>query len=75
MADHHRAELVVDALKMAAGRGGLRKGCIAHSDRGSGILLTRIPQADKGVGAETELLPALPGVSGVGLRSAPTSLL
>ncbi|MGW0963452.1 IS3 family transposase [Streptomyces gelaticus] len=35
MADHHRADLVVDALKMAAGRGRLRRGCIAHSDRGS----------------------------------------
>ncbi|GAA3368289.1 hypothetical protein GCM10020367_06060 [Streptomyces sannanensis] len=35
MADHHRTELVVDALKMAAGRGGLKEGCIAHSDRGS----------------------------------------
>ncbi|QHC23250.1 IS3 family transposase [Streptomyces sp. GS7] len=35
MADHHRATLVVDALKMAAGRGRLRPGCIAHSDRGS----------------------------------------
>ncbi|MFF1344160.1 IS3 family transposase [Streptomyces sp. NPDC058290] len=35
MADHHRAELVVDALKMAAGRGALKEGCIAHSDRGS----------------------------------------
>ncbi|MET9663293.1 DDE-type integrase/transposase/recombinase [Streptomyces sp. NPDC006510] len=35
MADHHRADLVVDALKMAAGRGRLRPGCIAHSDRGS----------------------------------------
>jgi transposase InsO family protein len=35
MADHHRAELVVDALKMAAGRGLLKEGCIAHSDRGS----------------------------------------
>lgn len=35
MAGHHRAELVVDALKMAAGRGLLRQGCIAHSDRGS----------------------------------------
>lgn len=35
MADHHRAELVVDALKMAAGRGRLEPGCIAHSDRGS----------------------------------------
>ncbi|MEU6018264.1 IS3 family transposase [Streptomyces sp. NPDC047515] len=35
MADHHRASLVLDALKMAHGRGGLRPGCIAHSDRGS----------------------------------------
>lgn len=35
MADHHRASLVVDALAMAAGRGRLRPGCIAHSDRGS----------------------------------------
>ncbi|MFF4794549.1 DDE-type integrase/transposase/recombinase [Streptomyces sp. NPDC001276] len=35
MADHHRAGLVVDALKMAAGRGQLKPGCIAHSDRGS----------------------------------------
>lgn len=35
MADHHRAGLVVDALKMAAGRGRLQPGCIAHSDRGS----------------------------------------
>ncbi|MFE6939743.1 IS3 family transposase [Streptomyces chartreusis] len=28
MASHHRAELVVDALKMAAGRGRLQPGCI-----------------------------------------------
>ncbi|CAM5273434.1 IS3 family transposase [Streptomyces atroolivaceus] len=35
MAGHHRADLVVDALKMAAGRGRLQPGCIAHSDRGS----------------------------------------
>ncbi|MEV8562968.1 IS3 family transposase [Streptomyces sp. NPDC051917] len=35
MADHHRALLVVDALAMAAGRGRLQPGCIAHSDRGS----------------------------------------
>ncbi|MGY4967626.1 IS3 family transposase, partial [Streptomyces sp. 900105245] len=35
MADHHRASLVVDALKMAHGRGSLQPGCIAHSDRGS----------------------------------------
>ncbi|MFJ2296999.1 IS3 family transposase [Streptomyces sp. NPDC087894] len=35
MADHHRASLVVDALTMAAGRGQLQPGCIAHSDRGA----------------------------------------
>jgi putative transposase len=35
MADHHRASLVVDALKMAHGRAVLAPGCIAHSDRGS----------------------------------------
>ncbi|MGY0063382.1 IS3 family transposase [Streptomyces sp. LZ34] len=35
MADHHRAELVVDALRMAHGRGNLEPGCITHSDRGS----------------------------------------
>ncbi|MGW8066858.1 transposase, partial [Streptomyces ziwulingensis] len=35
MADHHRAELVVDALNMAHGRGGLEPGCVVHSDRGS----------------------------------------
>lgn len=35
MADHHRADLVVDALHMAHGRGRLEPGCIAHSDRGS----------------------------------------
>ncbi|MFJ1885781.1 IS3 family transposase [Streptomyces sp. NPDC088137] len=35
MADHHRADLVVDALDMAAGLGRLEPGCIIHSDRGS----------------------------------------
>ncbi|MFD5430277.1 DDE-type integrase/transposase/recombinase [Streptomyces sp. NPDC127084] len=35
MADHHRAELVVDALDMAHGRSGLEPGCVIHSDRGS----------------------------------------
>ncbi|WP_093804247.1 IS3 family transposase [Streptomyces sp. Wb2n-11] len=35
MADHHRASLVVGALAMAVGRGRLRPGCVAHSDRGS----------------------------------------
>ncbi|WP_267891239.1 hypothetical protein [Streptomyces dysideae] len=31
MADHHRAELVVDALRMAHGRGGLEDGFITQS--------------------------------------------
>ncbi|WP_406368419.1 transposase [Streptomyces sp. NBC_00647] len=35
MADHHRAELVVDALDMAHGRGGLEPDCVIHSDRGT----------------------------------------
>jgi transposase InsO family protein len=35
MAEHHRATLVVDALKMAAGRGDLEADCIMHTDRGS----------------------------------------
>ncbi|MEV7089464.1 IS3 family transposase [Streptomyces sp. NPDC093085] len=35
MADHHRAELVVDALDMAQGRADLKPGCVIHSDRGS----------------------------------------
>nr|WP_308288238.1 IS3 family transposase [Streptomyces corallincola] len=35
MADHHRAELVVDALDMAHGRAGLKPGRVIHSDRGS----------------------------------------
>ncbi|MFD3781658.1 IS3 family transposase [Streptomyces sp. NPDC058612] len=35
MADHHRAELPVAALRMAVGRGGLEHGCIMHTDRGS----------------------------------------
>ncbi|WP_179500202.1 DDE-type integrase/transposase/recombinase [Streptomyces sp. WZ.A104] len=35
MADRHRAELVVDALDMSHGRGGLEPGCVIYSDRGS----------------------------------------
>lgn len=35
MADHHRAELPVAALRMAAGRDALEGGCIMHTDRGS----------------------------------------
>lgn len=35
MADHMRADLVVDAITMAAARHRLQPGCIFHSDRGS----------------------------------------
>jgi putative transposase len=35
MADHHRADLVIDALDMAAALGRLEPGCVIHSDRGS----------------------------------------
>ncbi|MBT2459575.1 IS3 family transposase [Streptomyces sp. ISL-86] len=35
MADHHRAELVVDALDMATALGRLEPCCVIHSDRGS----------------------------------------
>ncbi|MEU3279924.1 DDE-type integrase/transposase/recombinase [Streptomyces antibioticus] len=35
LADHHRAELVVDALDMAHGRTGVQPGCVIHSGRGS----------------------------------------
>lgn len=36
MAEHHRAELVVDALDMAYRRGNLEPGCVVHSERGRG---------------------------------------
>ncbi|MFD4482701.1 IS3 family transposase [Streptomyces sp. NPDC058471] len=35
IADHHRAELVGDVMKMGAGRGALKPECSAHSDRAS----------------------------------------
>jgi len=35
MAEHHRAELVVDALRAAVRAGRVEPGCIVHSDRGS----------------------------------------
>ncbi|MEV7019674.1 DDE-type integrase/transposase/recombinase [Streptomyces sp. NPDC093991] len=35
MADRHRAGLVADALRMAAGRGDMKEGCVTHSDRGA----------------------------------------
>lgn len=48
MADHHPAELVVDALNMAVALGRLEPGCVIHSDSGSeytpGQLRDRIRQ-------------------------------
>ena len=35
MAEHMRADLVVDALSVAAGNGSLDKEAVFHSDRGS----------------------------------------
>ena len=54
MADHHRAELVTDALRMAAGRGGLQPGCIMHTDRGSEYTSGEFRRADKEVEPEAE---------------------
>ncbi|GIH97981.1 transposase [Planobispora siamensis] len=35
MADHYRTELIIDAIRMAAGTGLLQPGAIFHADRGS----------------------------------------
>lgn len=43
MADHHRATLVADALHMAADRGRLKPGCIAHSTRRSEYTSEELP--------------------------------
>jgi len=55
MADHHRADLVVDALHMAHERGRLELGCIAHSDRGSEYTSNqfRTTAAELGIGPST----------------------
>ncbi|WSD73543.1 DDE-type integrase/transposase/recombinase [Streptomyces sp. NBC_01591] len=42
MADHHRAELVVDAQDMTAALGRLEPGCVIHSDRGSEYTSTKL---------------------------------
>ncbi|MDX3855345.1 IS3 family transposase [Streptomyces sp. AK02-01A] len=55
MADHHRAELVVDALDMAHGRGGLEPDCVIHSDHGQRVHIDPIPLPNAGVGASAEL--------------------
>ncbi|WP_398862946.1 DDE-type integrase/transposase/recombinase [Streptomyces sp. C11-1] len=41
MADHHRADLVVNALDMAHSHGGLQSGCVIHNNRGSEDTSTR----------------------------------
>jgi putative transposase len=41
MAGHHRAELVVDAIDMAHGRGGLEPGCVIRSDPSSEYTLAQ----------------------------------
>lgn len=53
MADHHRAELVVDALDMAAAPGRLEPVCVIHSDHGSEYLLPT-PPANSPVGVPAE---------------------
>ena len=53
VADHHRAELVTGALKVAAGRGDLLPGCIMHTDRGSECTSGEF-RAFAGVGPEAE---------------------
>ncbi|MET7844030.1 IS3 family transposase [Streptomyces sp. NPDC005356] len=50
MADHHRAELVVDALDMATGLGRLEAGCVIHSDRGSEYTSTQLRDRIKELG-------------------------
>ncbi|WP_443078308.1 DDE-type integrase/transposase/recombinase [Streptomyces sp. SP17KL33] len=42
MADHHRAELVTDALDMAHGWAQLEPGCVIHSDCGSEYTSTQL---------------------------------
>ncbi|WP_374194708.1 DDE-type integrase/transposase/recombinase [Streptomyces sp. VRA16 Mangrove soil] len=41
MPDHHRTELVVDALDMTHGRGKPEPGRVIHSDRGSEDIATQ----------------------------------
>ncbi|MEU6934467.1 DDE-type integrase/transposase/recombinase [Streptomyces sp. NPDC046374] len=44
VADHHRAELVLDALDMAYCQGELEPGCVIHSDRGGEYTSTQFPE-------------------------------
>ncbi|MGW4519295.1 DDE-type integrase/transposase/recombinase [Streptomyces sp. NPDC004393] len=54
MAEHHRAELVVDALKMAADRGWPAGRLHRAFGPRVGVHVTRMPQPDKSVGAAAE---------------------
>ncbi|MEU8975699.1 hypothetical protein AB0D11_41980 [Streptomyces monashensis] len=53
-ADHHRAGLVVDALRTAVGRGGLKRGLHRALGSRSGIHRTRIPYSHKEVRSSAE---------------------
>jgi len=55
MAEHLRAELVVDALAMAAGNGSLDKEAIFHSDRGSQYCSARFRAALDGHGVRPSM--------------------
>ena len=55
MAEHMRAELVVDALTMAAGNGSLDKEAIFHSDRGSQYSSARFRAALDGHGVRQSM--------------------
>ena len=61
MAEHHRAELVIDALRMAHGQGGLQLGCIAHSDRGSEYTSTQFRQELPYSSISARVVPSMPG--------------
>ncbi|MFI8436847.1 IS3 family transposase [Streptomyces sp. NPDC079020] len=54
MADHHRAELVVDALDLAAALGRLEPGCVVHSDTRIGIHLPSTARQNRHVGEQAK---------------------
>ncbi|MGQ4365458.1 IS3 family transposase [Streptomyces sp. SAS_272] len=57
MADHHRAELPVAALRMAAGRGGLEQGCVMYSADSTGRRNTLITEVCES-GEELQYAPS-----------------
>ncbi|MET9468466.1 hypothetical protein ABZY44_27505 [Streptomyces sp. NPDC006544] len=66
MTDHHRVDLAVDALDMAAALGRPKPGCLIHSDRGSECASRQLrnemsklehPQSSGGPGAASKTPP------------------